>query len=212
MFYLNKRNTRFIIGFVLISFFGINACQTPQSSQPENAKNDVLNSSTSSKASIDSEAENTAFFNLKSYIEKEVGNLQTSKVQLNKTVKVGDKSETKTIENPDWKNELQVFSDSDINKTAWTDKYDINEGAKSLTYIANDSSMKTKRIQVDFWDDSQSMDKIKSIIIINNTQNVLYNSSEFLTYTPNSNITIIRTQQVATGEMKNVEIRGEIIK
>jgi len=153
------------------------------------------------------------FFDIKGYFDQEINALKSSAYKLEKKAKIDDKEETKNIEKPDWDNELKILQESDINKTAWIDKYKTEESGTNLIYTTEDETLKTKRIQIDFNKaGSKSFDNVTSILIINNTENVLYNSSEFLTYTPKSSITIIRNQQIKSGENKLIESKSKIYK
>lgn len=164
------------------------------------------------QSSEDVAAKEAHFFDLKGFIQNDVNELIKQNSRLDKTVKIGDKNEKQLVEQPDWKNELKVFEDSDINKVAWFDKYEEQISEHSIVYLTTDSTLKTKRLQIDFKGKADKNSKdVKSVIIINNTKNVLYQSSEFLTYIPKNNISIIRNQKVRTGDDETIEIRGKIL-
>ncbi len=187
MFYYKLNHLK---SFVFILLLAFTACVSPENSAVQSEK---------------------TFFDLKGFMEHEAQKLSTAKLE--KRIKIGDKTESKTFDTPNWTQELLVFSNSDINKTDWTDKYTVENKGNSLVYIANDSTLKTKRLQVDFNDSqNKNFDNIKSLMVINNTRNVLYESSEFLSYYPNDNFTIIRNQRVKTGEDKTIEIKSKVIR
>lgn len=164
------------------------------------------------KTAENASEEEAYFFDLKGFIQNDIASLKKQNSKLDKTVKIGDKNERQLVEQPDWNNELKVFEDSDINKVAWYDKYEEQINGNSIVYLTTDSTLKTKRLQIDFNEkaDKASQD-VRSIIVINNTKNVLYQSSEFLTYIPKNNISIIRNQKVKTGTDETIEIRGKIL-
>ena len=193
MYYLKVRNYA-----VLLLFFGWMFFSTGCASD----------STTATKADAPK-----AFFDIDGYFDAEINALNDSTLKLKKDAKIDGKSESQTIEKPNWNTELKLFKDSDINKTAWVDKYNTEKKSNSIVYTTTDSTLTTKRIQIDYKSTvTDSFEDITSILIINNTENVLYSSSDFLTYTPKSSISIIRNQQIKTGDNNMVEIRGMIVK
>ncbi len=56
------------------------------------------------------------YFDLKGYFDREVSRLSKSNPVITKSVKVNDSTEAKTIKIGDWKRELSIFYDADINK------------------------------------------------------------------------------------------------
>jgi|GEM_PF-2125952 len=195
MYYLKVRNYA-----VLFLFFGWMLCSIGCASD----------SATSTDAKADTPK---AFFDIDGYFDAEINALNSSTLKLKKDAKIDGKSESQTIEKPNWNTELKLFKDSDINKAAWVDKYNAEKKSNSIVYTTADSTLTTKRIQIDYKSTvTDNFEDVTSILIINNTENVLYSSSEFLTYTPKSSISIIRNQRIKTGENKMVEIKGMIVK
>lgn len=97
------------------------------------------------------------FFDLKGYFEKEAQRLSImSKVV--KTVTIGGLSESRVVDNLDFKKELAFFANSDIKRPAWSDKYRVDtifNDAKEVTQLSYkttglDEDLKVKSIQVDF--------------------------------------------------------------
>jgi len=199
MYYLKVRNYT-----VLFLFFGWMLCSTGC------ASDSATSTSADTKAKADTPK---AFFDIDGYFDAEINALNSSTLKLKKDAKIDGKSESQTIEKPNWNTELKLFKDSDINKIAWVDKYSTEKKSNSIVYTTADSTLTTKRIQIDYKSAvTDNFEDVVSILIINNTENVLYSSSEFLTYTPKSSISIIRNQQIKTGDNKMVEIKGMIVK
>jgi len=137
--------------------------------------------------------------------------LEKSAFSLEKTVKIGDKSEAKTLETVNWSQELQVFSEADINKTAWMDKYDKDTLSQQIVYVANNSALKTQKIVLDFKGSTYLGEALTKVTINNQTDNVLYQSNETLTYMPpQKQWNIRRTQKVATGNTETIVIEGKV--
>ncbi len=153
------------------------------------------------------------FFDLKQYFNKTIENLEQSSSVLDKTVKIGTQTETKILQEVDWAQELQVFVDADINKTAWMDKYDKDTVGQRISYIANDPSLKTQKVILDFLNVGYMAENLDKVTIENQTNNVLYQSQETLTYLSLQNQWVIRrTQKVATGNAEIIEIEGKVNK
>ena len=97
--------------FFIILLFGLSAC---------------VNTSSPESTIIEK-----PFFDLKDYFAKEIDRLKEKK-KVTKKAFYNDKEESKVIENPKFENELIIFSNADINRTAWLDKYSV---AVSYTHL-----------------------------------------------------------------------------
>ena len=149
------------------------------------------------------------YFDLKDFFNQEIARLEKSNDSFKKTVKIGDKSETQTPKEVDWKQELQIFVESDINKTAWFDKYQKDTTENKITYTAQDDNLKIRSIHLHFANPPYTAQFMEEVEIINHTENVLYESAETLKYWYRQhNWHIVRTQKVATGGTETVEILG----
>ena len=143
-----------------------------------------------------------AFFDLKSYFQTEIERLSDLR-NISKTTEVNGETETKVLDSIDWKNDLKIFSDSDINKPAWTDKYSIdslkNENGKlsQIKYEALDLKMKTKLLEIDF-----ENEKVSKIIIEKAASSAISEVAERLIYEPQKGFKIDRSQDI-TGAGKN---------
>ncbi|WP_170827250.1 hypothetical protein [Arcticibacter eurypsychrophilus] len=122
-----------------------------------------------------------------------------------KTVIHNGVREEKQVKISNWKNELDVFSKSDLNKPSWRDSYNIKINDDGLVYTALDSSLKIKTIRI-----NKSGDQITSIDIESQVSNEIYNSTELLNYYPDSLYKIKRTQQVKLIGTNIYQINGKI--
>ncbi len=101
------------------------------------------------------------FFDLQEYFEEEVERLQDRQPGVAKTVTFGGKTEEQRFDSLDFREELKVFLDADINRVAWWDRYSIDSvrtsGAlTSIRYEALDPDLKIRSIVLDFAADSLS--------------------------------------------------------
>ena len=148
----------------------------------------ILSSCSQSESSQDT----MAYADLKGFFETEIARLEKMNPEVYKTVARNKASETRSVGDINWKTELSLFSESDINKPAWKNSYKVlNQSGKTI-YLASDSSLRTREISIDKDGDG----KISKIKILNYTQNMLYTSTEQLTYIPDSLYQISKQQHV----------------
>lgn len=96
----------------------------------------------------------TSFFDLAEYIDAETERLTENKITANKTITLNGKTETKQNTAINYKNDLRLFREADINKPAWADKYDTDEQKLSgnhrvTTYTTRDSSLIVHRLLIE---------------------------------------------------------------
>jgi len=150
----------------------------------------------------------TAFFDIKGFFESEVNRLTNKKSTVNKSVRQNEQSEIKKNLSVDWNNELALFIASDINKPAWKDSYTISGDSVHFSYVAIDKNLRT--ISVEIKKDLQGRPvffKIKNM-----TRSKLYESSEELTYIPDSIYTINKNQSVRFLGKNTYRISGILLK
>lgn len=145
------------------------------------------------------------YFDLKAYFKKDCPRLDHKSPQVTKTVGYNGNTETKKIRVKNWEKELELFSGSDINKPAWRQSYNVQEDSTQLTYTAKTPDVRTRLIQI-----KKRGDAVKSIYIINQESNILYQSTEKLTYVPDSLYQIDKLQKVKFLGTNKYLIRGVI--
>jgi len=135
----------------------------------------------------------SSYEDLKGFFDSEAQRLTKADPEIKKTVARNDDSETRLIKGIDWKVELSLFAESDINKPAWQDSYKIINQAGKTVYLASDSSLRTREISIN----KDTSGKITKVRIVNQTKNLLYSSVEQLVYIPDSLYQISKQQHVA---------------
>lgn len=130
---------------------------------------------------------------LKGFFDAEAQRLTRANPGVFKTVARNDASETRSVKDIDWETELSLFAESDINKPAWLDSYKVTSGAGKTIYQASDSTLKTREISIG----KDPQGKIRTVEILNRTQNMLYSSTEQLLYVRDSLYQIRKHQHVA---------------
>lgn len=74
------------------------------------------------------------YYDLKGFIESQVSSLNKEKPEVRKIMSVSGKNETRTSRDMDWKKELELFVQADINKPAYSKSYSITK-PDSLTVV-----------------------------------------------------------------------------
>ncbi|MCC8423870.1 hypothetical protein [Mucilaginibacter sp. UR6-11] len=146
------------------------------------------------------------FFDLKGYFKADTARLRKLNHLITKTVTHNGITETKKVHIRNWGLELNLFSQSDINKPAWRDSYVIENSGHTIIYRAKNNDLKTQLIVINKKDDNT----IKWIMIYNNTQNLLYQTTEKLSYFPDSLYIIKKYQTVRLLGANKYVVRGTL--
>lgn len=133
------------------------------------------------------------YMDVKGFFDAEASRLSSANPEISKTVARNDASETRNMKNINWKTELSLFAESDINKPAWKDSYKVINRAGKTIYVASDSSLRTREINIT----KDPRGRIRKITILNQVDNMLYSSTEQLLYIPDSVYQISKQQHVA---------------
>ena len=147
------------------------------------------------------------YFDLKGYMAKEAERLNAARPEIQKTVIVNAAAESKKIKIGDWTKELSVFSDADINKSAWQGMFKVVRKSNEDIYSSFVDKIPVKSLTV-----THHNGRVKSIKILLNTTNILYSSNDTLSYFPDSLYEIKKTQHIKLLNEKNYRISGLFIK
>ena len=149
-------------------------------------------------------AASAPYFDLKGYIEKEVTRLNQINPTVDKTVTVNNQAERKRIKVENWTDELTVFSDADINKSAWKGLFEVTKNDSLQIYRSNDDKVFVKSLQVE-----RRNKEVTGITILLNTSNYLYQSTDTLRYYPDSLYEIRKQQHIKLLNPKQYLISGK---
>ncbi len=144
------------------------------------------------------------FFDMKAFFEKEANNFEYK--SLKKTATLNGKVETKTISDFDIKEELSMFSKSNINRPAWKDKYKVTETPNKITYKAADEELNIKSVVVE-----KKEGTVSKITIISSSENSLLETNRTMIYEPNKGFLIDKSQSVALGGKDSMKIKVEFL-
>lgn len=146
-----------------------------------------------------------SYFDLKGYIGTEVKRLHTLNPEIDKTVEVNKAEEQKKLKIADWQKELSVFSDADINKSAWQGLFKLVKTENLDTYTSDNEKVPVKSLKIIYKDG-----KVKGIKILISNANSLYTSNDTLSYFPDSLYEIKKTQHIKLLNEKNYRIIGKL--
>jgi hypothetical protein len=143
------------------------------------------------------------YFDLKEYFKKEATRLTKQNPLVDKTVGHNGTAENKKVHIGNWEKELNLFTESDINKPAWKLSYNVQAGDDSIVYNAKYPELETRQITI-----RKKAGQVTEIAIVNNTHNILYNTTEKLIYAPNAWYLIEKMQKVKVMGANNYRIKG----
>ena len=149
-----------------------------------------------------------SYFDLEGFFEKEKERL-AGQQNFKKTVIVNGETEVNETAEIDFEKELTIFSNSDINRPAWSDKYSVDSifnEKKELVHIGyetSDEKLRTRKMAVDF-----NGGAVSKIQIENMTSTAIANAQQSLTYEPAKGYAIESRQKVKT--VDGVVLRIEV--
>ncbi|RZK20469.1 MAG: hypothetical protein EOO86_04255 [Pedobacter sp.] len=170
--------------YLLVFAFGLISCNQQKDSK---ANTDLL------------------YFDVKGYFEKEIIRLQKLNPNVSKTVGVNGTVESKMVKIADWKKELTIFLNADINKASWKGSFSIKEQNGVDIYTSNHKKIPIKKVSITW--KGQKAGKIE-IIIAN--KNILFQSHDTLTYYPDSLYEIKKQQKIRLLSEKKYTIIGKL--
>src|SRR5215217_318984 len=131
------------------------------------------------------------YYDLKGYFKKEADRLNSKNPIVRKMVSVNDSPETRSLKIPDWKKELSVISDADINKTSWRGAFSMRKNKNVEVYTSDDKKIHVKQVTINYRNGKPS-----GFLILIRNSNTLYTSTDSISYYPDSLYRIIKTQDI----------------
>ncbi|MCH8317140.1 MAG: hypothetical protein IIA88_01365 [Bacteroidetes bacterium] len=125
---------------------------------------------------------NNEYFNIAEFIDHQIDLLDSLDIKLSKTVRLNNKKETRTLKQIDWKKELVLFKELNVNKPSIRERYKqeimydtVNE-ILVKNYSPLDPELKIKFLKIGLSDN----DKVNSIEGRLFDANLLYKTEKFL--------------------------------
>lgn len=147
------------------------------------------------------------FFDLKSFFEHEAERLKGTRIK--KIATVDNRQEVEIRDSTDFSRELKPFAENDINRPAWSDKFQADSiyyeqnVLSQLRYKAIDDKMKTQQIVIDF-DSSQAVSKI---FIESGSFSAVADTRQVLNYEPKKGYTIESSQKIVLTDKSVFQIQ-----
>lgn len=148
-------------------------------------------------------AQSNSYFDIKGYFEKEAVRLKKLAPLIQKSVSIDGISEQKKIKIENYKKEFNNFISADINKVSWRGDFVVKIMGDLTQYSTLNNKIPVKELQIRYKDNV-----VKSIRIIEKTENILYYSSDTLSYFPDSLYEIKKTQKIKLLTQKKYVITG----
>ncbi len=132
------------------------------------------------------------YFDIKGYFNNQITILNRQNKPVLKTIAFNGAIESKKVKVKNWGQELDFFESSDINRPAWKDSYFIENSNGLVIYKAKYPELKMREMIV-----NAKNKKVKWIIIYNDTKNLLYQTTEKLSFFPDSLYLIEKEQKIS---------------
>jgi hypothetical protein len=151
--------------------------------------------------------EKPKYFDISDYFKKDSIRLTKENKTVFKTVSHNGVSESKKVHIANWGLEFSLFKAADINKPAWKDSYTVIDEDGTLIYRAKYPELKVREMLI-----KKEKGKVKWILIYNKTKTMIYQSTEKLSYYPDSLYLIEKDQRVRLMGNNHYSIQGVIGK
>ncbi len=146
------------------------------------------------------------FYDLQGFFEAEVERLQARQPKVEKTVSFDQSTETERLDSINYRRELKVFLDSDINRPAWWDRYTIDstwqDGAlQSIHYQAKADDLKIRSIRLTF-----ERDSLLAVDLELNAESAATAFRQSLHYAPAEGYRIVTRQDVMLSAAREMRV------
>ena len=122
------------------------------------------------------------YFDITGYFRSDTARLNYENKSVLKAITYNGQTEQKTVHINNWGLELDSFIGSDINRPAWKNSYDIIADSTFLIYKAKYPELKMRKMIIK----KEKGEKVKWILIFNIAKNIIYQTTQKLTYFPDS--------------------------
>ena len=145
------------------------------------------------------------YFDIKGYFTADTARLNKLNKPVLKTITYNGVTEQKKVFINNWGLEFAFFTGSDINRPAWKNSYQIITNNDFLIYIAKYPELKMREMII-----KKEKGKVKWILIYNRTKNIIYQTTEKLSYFPDSLYIISKKQSVRLMGTNVYKVQGVI--
>ena len=153
-----------------------------------------------------------SFFDLPSFFEQEIVELNQRDIRgMHKEIAINDKVEEQEIDAVELEQELAIFINSDINRLAWKDQYQVDsvfnqQQLEAIHYTALKDNLKTKKLSV-YLKNGQ----VTYLQVRKGLSNMAAASSLELNYYKGKGYAIINKQSLVLSDAQNVTMEVEYL-
>jgi len=151
------------------------------------------------------------FFDITDFLENEIQSLENLK-SVKKKVSVNENIDEQVLTEFDLEKDLTIFKNSNINKVTWLNKYEVDSvfntinQLESLKYLAKEKKLKTQEMVIQF-----ENEKVKSILIKNNSSSFVSSVDQQLNYFSKKGYSIENNQNVKLTGSQTSKIEVEYL-
>ncbi|MCF0053092.1 hypothetical protein LXM25_23690 [Dyadobacter sp. LJ53] len=127
--------------------------------------------------------EKKAYYDLKGFIENQIVYLNEKKPKVTKTVQLDGKEEVRVETGTDWKKELELFVQADINKPAYRNSYVVTRSDSSVYEykIKDGENLPVRLLTIKVDSATQQPVMVKALL---RSENRIYSSEKTIELTP----------------------------
>lgn len=153
------------------------------------------------------------YYDLVGFINKKISLLTVNKPLTQKNLLIGEKTETIQTKDIDWKKELELFLQADLNKQSYQLSYDKDSTQNSVVYqLKSGEKLPVRTLKIEF-DEEKSPKHIEALMQV---ENYLYQSEKHLSMDLEKkqlkNYQIEGWQKLFIGSKKSFKVVGNIEK
>jgi hypothetical protein len=131
-------------------------------------------------------------FDLKPIVENDIALNQKNHTKQKKIITINHQREMVTVDNADWKTDLQILIDADINKKDWEDKFTLHQNSTETTsYISINNKVPIKELTIT----GNENNNIEEIYIEKVIKSGLFSNNQTITYKPSTYLKVKSIQK-----------------
>lgn len=150
------------------------------------------------------------YINIDSLVQSDVDLNTRENCKMEKLAFVNSTKEKKIMDSVNWKQELDIIADCDINKPSWKGKFVVDVvpttiahlGCTQYFYRSIDAKIPIKSITVN----KDSLNRILNILIQKKTESILFSSSQHIEYVPRFGYSVRSDQKTSLFTTYNINI------
>jgi hypothetical protein len=153
------------------------------------------------------------YYDLAGFINQQISQLTANKPLVKKNILIGEKTETIQTKDIDWKHELELFLQADLNKQSYQLSYTQDSTQKLVIYqLKKDEKLPIKKLKIEF-DEEKTPKHIEALMHV---ENYLYKSEKKLSMDLEKqklkNYQIEGWQELFIGKKKEFKVMGIVEK